>query len=464
MNSNCSYHSFVLNQLEIRIVEMDGALNKHATDFSASTTTVADPAPAPAPACPSTPSALAAATPSPFAPLFTPDLTNQPRTTGEGTTDLAHFRLDDDEDRDSGRPPDEDLFLSDFDASGGSNNGGPSSVEAQADPNDLELSNQSLDLDLEIPETSFPLSDTGKGTSASSAAGYSKSGGDTDMIDLGGGGDNHNDGQQHGPFYGPQNDPLAEATAANESGVGQDLCFFDFLTPNVACAAGDEEEDLKSEHAQGGVVGLRNVGNTCYMNSGIQCLMATPSVVRFFLRDYKFMSRKTIVELEECGVVDGKKADDKMSKAMDLSTQLLAKFCPLVEDMWKGGYRKMKPSSFKEALGEMHPQFRGAMQHDCQEFLALLLDSLHEELKGNSAMSAISGGGSMAVLGALKASTSMELNASSTDYGVAKMDEDDDGVVPEMIHDKAAAAEDRGSRESESASPKSFDSQSSLGE
>ena len=94
-----------------------------------------------------------------------------------------------------------------------------------------------------------------------------------------------------GPIYGPANDPLAEATVANEAGASaadnNDLSgFFDFLNPGGG-GAETEEIDAKSETAQAGVVGLRNVGNTCYMNSGIQCLMATPSVVRFFLSDFK---------------------------------------------------------------------------------------------------------------------------------------------------------------------------------
>ena len=37
--------------------------------------------------------------------------------------------------------------------------------------------------------------------------------------------------------------------------------------------------------------------------------------------------------------------------------------------------------TFKECLSITHPQFAGAHQHDCQEFLALLLDTMHEELR-----------------------------------------------------------------------------------
>ena len=39
----------------------------------------------------------------------------------------------------------------------------------------------------------------------------------------------------------------------------------------------------------------------------------------------------------------------------------------------------MSPTEFKDILGQRHPQFSGKRQHDCQEFLALLLDTLHSE-------------------------------------------------------------------------------------
>ncbi|KAF7990988.1 hypothetical protein HCN44_000793 [Aphidius gifuensis] len=109
-----------------------------------------------------------------------------------------------------------------------------------------------------------------------------------------------------------------------------------------------------------GVCGLRNLGNTCFMAAGLQCLTASPTVLGHFL------------DLE-----DKNNDDDKL---LTPSGTLMSHFSKLLTKMWSGKYSVVRPIEFKQTLGAYHSQFKDYRQHDCQEFLALLLDTLHEQM------------------------------------------------------------------------------------
>lgn len=107
-----------------------------------------------------------------------------------------------------------------------------------------------------------------------------------------------------------------------------------------------------------GAVGLQNLGNTCFMNSILQCLSNTkPLTDLFFLTRY-------LKDLNK---------DNKLGHGGKLASC----YAKLVHDMWCNEFSKVVPREFKTMIGEFQPQFAGYEQHDSQEFLGFLLDGLH---------------------------------------------------------------------------------------
>ncbi|XP_072954131.1 ubiquitin carboxyl-terminal hydrolase 9-like isoform X1 [Typha angustifolia] len=109
-----------------------------------------------------------------------------------------------------------------------------------------------------------------------------------------------------------------------------------------------------------GLTGLHNLGNTCFMNSAIQCLAHTPPLVEYFLQDYTEEINK--------------------ENPLGMQGELALAFGELLRKLWSSGRTSIAPRSFKAKLARFAPQFSGYNQHDSQELLAFLLDGLHEDL------------------------------------------------------------------------------------
>ncbi|KAK9768405.1 ubiquitin-specific protease doa4 [Basidiobolus ranarum] len=110
-----------------------------------------------------------------------------------------------------------------------------------------------------------------------------------------------------------------------------------------------------------GITGLKNLGNTCFMNSILQCLSGTIPLARYFLGgSYKHHINKTNV--------------------MGTGGVLAEAYGNLIRVMWSEQYNFVSPVTFREAIGRFASQFQGNKQQDAQELLAFLLDGLHEDL------------------------------------------------------------------------------------
>ena len=122
--------------------------------------------------------------------------------------------------------------------------------------------------------------------------------------------------------------------------------------------------------------GLGNLGNTCFMNSSLQCLAHTEPLRRYFLSgDYE-------AELNR---------DNPLGTGGELATQ----FANLLSELWGVPAKRRNvmgndfnygnstsavyPRSFKHTLGRHAEQFMGYDQHDSQELATYLLDALHED-------------------------------------------------------------------------------------
>uniref|UniRef100_A0A8B9LEK1 Ubiquitin carboxyl-terminal hydrolase n=1 Tax=Astyanax mexicanus TaxID=7994 RepID=A0A8B9LEK1_ASTMX len=120
-----------------------------------------------------------------------------------------------------------------------------------------------------------------------------------------------------------------------------------------------EEQD--TYRGQPGVCGLTNLGNTCFMNSALQCLSNTPPLTEYFLKNL-FLGELNF------------------TNPLGMKGEIAEAYADVIKQMWSGRHYSVVPRIFKTKVGHFASQFLGYQQHDSQELLSFLLDGLHEDL------------------------------------------------------------------------------------
>ena len=108
-----------------------------------------------------------------------------------------------------------------------------------------------------------------------------------------------------------------------------------------------------------GVVGLFNLGNTCYLNSILQCLSNCRDFTEYFLDEGYRGDLRT----------DGP-SRGRMASAMR----------DALHGIWSNKYTTIVPRKLKAEAGRANEEFSGLRQQDSQSLLLCLFDRLHSDL------------------------------------------------------------------------------------
>ena len=102
------------------------------------------------------------------------------------------------------------------------------------------------------------------------------------------------------------------------------------------------------------LIGLNNIGATCYMNASLQCLSNTKKLTEYFLTNY----------------------EDNKNKIMS------HQYYKLIKHLWNEENNNISysPNSFKEVLSKENPLFAGIAANDAKDLINFLIERLHQEL------------------------------------------------------------------------------------
>ena len=114
------------------------------------------------------------------------------------------------------------------------------------------------------------------------------------------------------------------------------------------------------------LIGLNNIGATCFMNATLQCLSQTAKLTNYFLSEEnknKIFNNNISIE---------NKNDYQLSPA----------YYELINNLWdKNSPKSFSPNNFMNLINKMNPLFKRGEPGDSKDFIIFLLEQFHRELK-----------------------------------------------------------------------------------
>jgi ubiquitin carboxyl-terminal hydrolase 8 len=125
--------------------------------------------------------------------------------------------------------------------------------------------------------------------------------------------------------------------------------------------SGFMRESLRGTPPAPGSVGLHNLGNSCFLNSTVQCLNHIEPLTQYFVQD------KYVKELNK-------------QNPLGSGGNVAIAYASLLKKIWAGNHSVLVPRLLKQTVASFAPQFDNSYQHDSHEFCQFLMDGLHEDL------------------------------------------------------------------------------------
>lgn len=122
--------------------------------------------------------------------------------------------------------------------------------------------------------------------------------------------------------------------------------------------------------------GLKNCGNTCFINAIVQCLCHTEQIALYILRKGYEIDMRNIKN----GTIDSQHSS--VSSSHTHNFKVTKSFVQIFNALWNNSSNTTSKLSydFKSVIGNLNRQYSGNEQNDAQEFLLFLINTIHDEL------------------------------------------------------------------------------------